>query len=312
LFRLLPLYPIKTSRQAKLASHPFAAFSFSFPLSFPFRFYLIFIHFICRPLRATLLSLFISRICPPAQGSFIRYRKQIFITIVSCHRNRKIGAVCHNLVLVFALCSELEYLIMSIPCAALKRSSLALPFLLPSSNELITITLRRAQSSYRRTKQRLRVKPDAAFGQGSQLRGGEIIHNPPSSAPSVYHTPTKFLPPNDLRRTLRQDISTESSEEQELPTVFRDTLEKKYHLSKADVEEIRRLRLSDPMTWSRWKLARRFQCSPIFIAMVCEVGQQKREIQRQVLQAVQSRWGPKRRMAREDRQLRKEAWGRDE
>lgn len=98
----------------------------------------------------------------------------------------------------------------------------------------------------------------------------------------------------------------------DLPGVYKTEAERKYHLTPADVEEIRRLRLSDPMTWSRHKLAKRFECSPIFVAMACEAGSEKKQIQKQVLEAVQSRWGPKRRMAREDRQLRREAWGRDE
>ncbi|KAL1962803.1 hypothetical protein VTN77DRAFT_9172 [Rasamsonia byssochlamydoides] len=191
-----------------------------------------------------------------------------------------------------------------------RRPLLALPFLLPSWCESATVTPRRNQSSYRRTKQRLRVKPDASFGPSDQPRDG-IIFNPPSSAPSVYHTPTKFLPPDDVRRTLRQDTS-EQAAEPDFPPVFNKTQEKKYHLTPADIEEIRRLRLGDPMTWSRWKLAKRFQCSPIFIAMVCEASPQKKEIQKQVLEAVQSRWGVKRRMAREDRQLRKQAWSSDE
>jgi hypothetical protein len=99
---------------------------------------------------------------------------------------------------------------------------------------------------------------------------------------------------------------------QDLPNVYRSDPERKYHLTPADVEEIRKLRLSDPMTWSRHKLAKRFECSPLFIAMVCEASPEKKQIQRQVLEAVQSQWGPKRRMAREDRKLRREAWGRDE
>jgi hypothetical protein len=99
---------------------------------------------------------------------------------------------------------------------------------------------------------------------------------------------------------------------EELPSVFKSSIEKKYHLSPSDITEIRKLRLSDPMTWSRAKLAKRFDCSPIFIAQVCEASPQKKEIQKQVLEAVQSRWGAKRRMAREDRKMRREAWGRDE
>lgn len=196
--------------------------------------------------------------------------------------------------------------------AAPKRPFLTLPFLLPSWTDSLALGSRRHQSSARRTKQRLRVKPDASFGSSSPRQGqNHIIYNPPSSAPNVHHTPTKFLPPDDVRRTLRTDSPVKQNVD-ELPGVYKSMPEKTYHLTPADVEEIRKLRLDDPMAWSRAKLAKRFNCSPIFIALVCEASPQKREIQKQVLEAVQSRWGVKRRMAREDRQLRRAAWGRDE
>lgn len=200
---------------------------------------------------------------------------------------------------------------MATALVASKRPILALPFLLPSLSESVAIESRRNQSSYRRSKSRLRVKPDASFGPPSDQLQEHIIYNPPSSAPSVYQTPTKFLPADDVRRTLRTDTSANQPDAQELPSVFKSIPEKKYHLNQSDIEEIRNLRLNDPMTWSRWKLAKRFDCSPMFIAKVCEASPQKKEIQKQVLEAVQSRWGTKRRMAREDRQLRKESWGRD-
>ncbi|KAL4805249.1 mitochondrial ribosomal protein subunit L20-domain-containing protein [Aspergillus unguis] len=194
--------------------------------------------------------------------------------------------------------------------AVARRPILGLPFLLPSC-ESVSLELRRSQSSYRRTKQRLRVKPDASFGLLSDKTQSHIIYNPPSSAPSVYHTPTKFLPPDDARKTLRVDNPANVQNSEDLPNVFKAAPPKKYHLTPSDVEEIRQLRLSDPLTWSRGKLAKRFDCSPLFIAKVCEASPQKKEIQKQVLEAVQSRWGKKRRMAREDRELRKETWNRD-
>lgn len=199
---------------------------------------------------------------------------------------------------------------MATSIAASKRPFLTLPFLVPSWTDSLAPSFRRHQSSYRRTKQRLRVKPDASFGQLHQGRD-QIIHNPPSSAPSVYHTPNKFLPPNDARRLIRTE-PTARNNVHDLPGVTKHHPELKYHLTPSDIEEIRSLRLNDPMTWSRHKLAKKFDCSPIFIAMVCEASPEKKQIQKQVLEAVQSRWGIKRRMAREDRQLRREAWGRDE
>lgn len=191
-----------------------------------------------------------------------------------------------------------------------KRPFLTLPFLLPSWTDSLSMGAKRHQSSYRRTKQRLRVKPDASFGSPQQGRE-QIIYNPPSSAPSVYHTPSKFLPANDVRRAMRTEPAS-NTDVNELPGVYKTEAERKYHLTPADVEEIRKLRLNDPMTWSRYSLAKRFECSPLFIAMVCEASPEKKQIQKQVMEAVQSRWGPKRRMAREDRKLRREAWGRDE
>ncbi|KAL4959973.1 mitochondrial 54S ribosomal protein mL58 [Aspergillus stella-maris] len=191
---------------------------------------------------------------------------------------------------------------------ASRRPILSSPFFLPSFENL-SLELRRNQSSYRRTKQRLRIKPDASFGPSVDKSHDHIIYNPPSSSPSVYHTPTKFLPTDDARRTLRPNSPEDTDK---LPAAFKPTNHKKYHLTPSDVKEIRNLRLSDPLTWSRGKLAKRFDCSRMFIAHVCEASPQKKEMQKQVLEAIKSRWGAKRRMAREDRQLRKEAWGRDE
>ncbi|OJK00612.1 hypothetical protein ASPACDRAFT_77465 [Aspergillus aculeatus ATCC 16872] len=195
---------------------------------------------------------------------------------------------------------------------AAKRPFLSLPFLLPSSCELMPLTSRRSQSSYRRTKQRLRVKPDASFGSSlGQVERDHIVYNPPSSSPSVYHTPAKFLPSDDIRRSLVGDTSISQQNHAELASLNKSPGPKRYHLNPSDVLEIRRLRTSDPMTWSRSKLAKRFDCSPLFISMVCGASREKKEMQKQVLEAVQSRWGTKRRMAREDRTLRKESWGRD-
>lgn len=194
--------------------------------------------------------------------------------------------------------------------ASSKRPFLDLPFLLPSLYEFVTLESRRYQSSYKRTKQRLRVKPDASFGPSLNQSQDHIIYNPPPSAPSVYNTPMKFLPPDDIRRSLRTDASKGQENTEALATVFKQPAERKYHLTLSDVEEIRKLRLNDPMNWSRWKLAKRFDCSPMFITIVCDAGPEKKQIQRQVLEAIQTRWGTKRRMAREDRQLRKETWGR--
>ncbi|OAL71700.1 mitochondrial 54S ribosomal protein YmL20 [Trichophyton violaceum] len=176
--------------------------------------------------------------------------------------------------------------------------------------ELQSQASRRWQSTYRRTKKRLRIKPDASFAPSSSTEA-HIIHNPPSSAPSVYLTPTKFLPADDIRRTLRGKLeSTADVNVDELPSLLQAEKPKKY-LIKEEIEAMRELRKSDPMHWSRSRLAEKFGCSTLFVGMACEAAGEKKAIQRQILTAVQSRWGLKRTMAREDRQLRKEVWGRD-
>ncbi|WEW60375.1 hypothetical protein PRK78_005860 [Emydomyces testavorans] len=199
------------------------------------------------------------------------------------------------------------------PVVLVKRPILTLPFLLPFYCESTALVAQRSQSTYRRLKQRLRVKPDASFGYSPAAENDHIIYNPPSNAPSVYRTPTKFLPPNDVRRKLRADSDFDvSNTTQNLPLVFKPSSDKKQFLTAKDIEEMRQLRLRDPMIWSRGKLAKRFGCSPLFVGMVCEASPEKKTIQRQVLEAVKSRWGTKRTIAREDRELRKEVWARDQ
>ncbi|KAI9699688.1 MAG: hypothetical protein M1836_002722 [Candelina mexicana] len=169
----------------------------------------------------------------------------------------------------------------------------------------------RDESSYRRTKQRLRIKPEASFTQSS-TRQDHIVFNPPSSAPSVYHTPPKFLPRNDQRQTFSSRISDSPGfPKTELPPPVRKPYEKKYHLTEAHISEIRRLRKEDPSLWTREKLAKKFDCSNMFIGIVCEASKEHKEKQLRILEAVKSRWGRRRREAREDRTRRRETWGRD-
>ncbi|KAI9779904.1 MAG: hypothetical protein M1835_004608 [Candelina submexicana] len=186
-------------------------------------------------------------------------------------------------------------------------------FLSSRLSHSVTVILNscRDESTHGRTKQRLRVKPEASFTQSS-ARQDHIVFNPPSSAPSVYHTPRKFLPRNDQRQTFSSPISESPGfSKKELPPPVRKPYEKKYHLTEADIAEIRRLRKKDPSLWTREKLAKKFDCSNMFIAIVCEASLEHKEKQLRILEAVKSRWGRRRREAREDRTRRRETWGRD-
>jgi len=76
---------------------------------------------------------------------------------------------------------------------------------------------------------------------------------------------------------------------------------------------MRALRKADPVKWSASQLAKKFDCSSLFVSFVTEgLSKEKQAQQKLVTQVVKSRWGTKRRVAREDRALRKERWYRDE
>ena len=196
-----------------------------------------------------------------------------------------------------------------IPRSSIATSSFPVRCLLRTS-----VVPRRHESSFRRTKQRLRVKPDPSFASSGNYTQDHIVFNPPSSAPSVYHTPSKFLPPNDRRRQLIADIPGQAppSQTTKLPPSVRKPYEKQYHLTAADMEEIRRLRRENPDVWTRDKLAKKFKCSNLFVGIVCEASPERKKSQQQILEAVKLKWGRRRRIAREDRAKRRELWGRDE
>jgi len=171
---------------------------------------------------------------------------------------------------------------------------------------------RRNESSFRRMKQRLRVKPDASFtASPKSAQQDHIIFNPPSSSPSIYHTPLKFIPPEDKRRDLPSAIRTVTPMPR-LPPAVRESYQKQYALTSEDIAEIRRLRMMDPELWTRDKLAKQFNCSSLFIGIVCEESRERKQQQVKALEDIKSRWGLRRRAAREDRMRRRESWGRGE
>jgi Mitochondrial ribosomal protein subunit L20 len=142
-----------------------------------------------------------------------------------------------------------------------------------------------------------------------------IVYNSPSSPPSVFDTPLLFLPKDDKRRKLfgNATTSTLATSNPELPPLAMPQAKyERHHLTEEDVAEIKRLRMGDPENWSTAQLARKFNCSARFIAMCCETTEEKVAAEKEKLERVKARWGPKRRKAREDRAKRKEIISRDE
>lgn len=176
---------------------------------------------------------------------------------------------------------------------------------------------RRNESSYRRSKQRLNIRPDSSF-LPSNLNQDHIIFNPPASAPSVLHTPLKFLPKEDKRRQL---LASTAARHNAIDSTLPPQLPVKrsvphHHLSEADVKEIQRLKREFPDDWTCMKLARKFNCSTFFVSIcLSQCGgddSQRKQEMKEKLEAVRARWGPRRRKAREDRSKRYELANRGE
>ncbi|CAO2653323.1 Nn.00g027340.m01.CDS01 [Neocucurbitaria sp. VM-36] len=200
---------------------------------------------------------------------------------------------------------------------------------------LLPLVQHRHESTARRHKKLLALPEAPSYT--SNRSTPTLVFNPPSSAPNVYHTPLKFLPKDDKRRQLyaaAQSYATTTAHRRQtspiaapgtplsspsslpprpsanLPAPVRQPYEKKYHLSAQEIEEIRRLRQSDPGTWTRVKLAEKFGCSQFFVGMVAKAPEKADQVSREHEDA-RRRWGQRRRIAREDRERRKVLWGSD-
>jgi len=177
----------------------------------------------------------------------------------------------------------------------------------------VSVSACRHVSSYRRTKQRLNIKPDSTFLLNSHSPPQDhIIFNPPSSAPNVLHTPIKFLPKEDRRKQLF--ASRTSPQAPRLPPVIPKfkPVGVRHHLTDVDIVEIRKLRSKDPEANTARKLAIKFNCSTYFISMVCEAPKEKKQRDEEARLAKVAMFGPKRTKAREDRKRRMELALRDD
>ncbi|KAL3424224.1 hypothetical protein PVAG01_03505 [Phlyctema vagabunda] len=184
----------------------------------------------------------------------------------------------------------------------------------------LNTTARRHESSYRRTRQKLNIKPNSSFLADPSAQQDHIIFNPPAAAPSVLHTPTKFLPKEDQRRHILESTAARRTPASLPPVINKFAAkEEKHHLTKQDVNEIRRLRVADPKKWSIVTLAKRYNCSQTFVQIISaeltytEPTLKQHSIEeREKREAYMARWGNKRAKAREDRTKRKEMALRDE
>lgn len=197
----------------------------------------------------------------------------------------------------------------------------------------------RTEATSRRLRKSLRVRSDPSFTAAPEETSDHIIFNPPSSAPNVYHTPPIFLPVSDPRRkfhiiaeqtsapaptssgaqtdaaedalgpTRRLALSKLNRTSSALPPTIGKPHERKYHLKPEDVEEIRKLRATDAKKWTVKRLAQFFNCSEFFVRLCASSPEAKAEEDAKI-DAIKARWGRSKREAREERERRKELWGR--
>jgi hypothetical protein len=115
------------------------------------------------------------------------------------------------------------------------------------------------------------------------------------------------MPKEDKRRELLSIAVSRQPPPARLPPVISKfkPIGVRHHLKDTDIEEIRRLRTSDPDKWTTLRLGKKFNCSSKFIMICCEAPE-KKERERQKLEATIARWGPRKRKAWEDRQKRKD------
>ncbi|KAK4064915.1 uncharacterized protein Triagg1_8914 [Trichoderma aggressivum f. europaeum] len=190
----------------------------------------------------------------------------------------------------------------------------------------LPLTSSRGHKTTARTKRALKISPHDSFlpSRAAAFPAADsIIYNPPASEASPAHTPFIFLPRNDPRRLAITRLrggandpttySSQASSEQQLPPEMRyKRRQPKYNLTKEHIEEMRRLRNQDPLTWSVQKLARKFECSTVFVQMAAPAPPEHLQWLKGKLERKMERWGPKKTQAREDKKRRAEMLYRGE
>jgi hypothetical protein len=143
-----------------------------------------------------------------------------------------------------------------------------------------------------------------------------FIHRPPPTAPSPHSLTT--APSSPLLRpsppSPPTDSDTQSTVVQQLPPVLRPSALKEPppRLSDEAIEEMRRLRLSDPQKYTRGMLARMFGCTTNFVGYVAALKRSQRRpivaAREEAHERMRERWGTKKSLAKDIKQKRREFW----
>ncbi|KAI5795056.1 mitochondrial ribosomal protein subunit L20-domain-containing protein [Geopyxis carbonaria] len=166
----------------------------------------------------------------------------------------------------------------------------------------------RHESSARRHTKALRLHPHSSMKITEDSPATDhIIFNPPSSAPTPLITPRLFLPKDDPRHAVLPEPVL--PENHRMPPPVRKPYQKTYHLNPADFRQMRNLRKQNPKLWTRNALAHKFNCSTLFVGMVTQASEERLKEVAEMGEKLKDRWGNKRRLAREERVIRRSGWG---
>ncbi|CDO91874.1 unnamed protein product [Kluyveromyces dobzhanskii CBS 2104] len=147
----------------------------------------------------------------------------------------------------------------------------------------------------------------------AKLPGGLYYDPAPSSIHGSINSetiPKSFLEANDPRLDIIDDLTQGHAAVSRVAPVLNVKGEKTYHLKPEDIAEIKRLRLEDPVKNSRKTLAKKYNCSPLFISIVSEPPKERQIEMSHRLETIKSQWHPKRTLARAERKKRKTLWYR--
>ncbi|KAM3559907.1 hypothetical protein MY1884_001716 [Beauveria asiatica] len=185
------------------------------------------------------------------------------------------------------------------------------------------LTCTRGHKTVARTKRALKIAPHDSFlpDRAAPFPAADsIIYNPPASEASPAHTPFLFLPSSDPRRAaaarMRKTTGLGGSAPQTPNGVAmrysHRADEPKYHLTAEQVQEMRRLRSEDPLTWSVIALARKYNCSQVFVQIAAPAPASHKAWLENQKRKQEDRWGNKKTAAREERKRRAELMYRGE
>jgi hypothetical protein len=113
-----------------------------------------------------------------------------------------------------------------------------------------------------------------------------------------------------VSRVARVDTTDDQANEDlsSLPPPLKPIVEKKFHLTEADKQAMRDLRNKDPAYWTQKRLAEKFKCSRLFVALTAPCPEEQRQVLNEQLKKIQEKHGYKRRLIGINRQRRRELW----